>query len=94
MVAAAVGRTSEQGQIIGSMIALMMGILGGAFFQVQNIPGFDLFTRISIVRWSAEGFGKLASGQSDILPNLIFLVLIGAVLFVFSLWAFNRRQDI
>lgn len=94
IVAAAVAKTSEQGQIIGSMIALTMGVLGGAFFQVQSIPGFDLFTRISIVRWGAEGFSKLANGEANILPNLIFLVLIGTVLFVFSLWAFNRRQDI
>lgn len=94
MVAAAVGKTSEQGQIIGSLIAMVMGMLGGAFFQVQSIPGFDVFTRISVVRWGAEGFGKLAAGQSDIGPNLVFLVLIGGVLFAFSLWVFNRRQDI
>lgn len=94
MVTAAVGKTVEQGQIIGSLVSMAMGILGGAFFSVQSIPGFDIFTRISVVRWGAEGFAKLSNGQTDILPNVVFLILIGAVLFVLSLWMFNRRQDI
>jgi ABC-2 type transport system permease protein len=94
MVTAAVGKTAEQAQIIGSIISLLMGMLGGAFFQVQALGGLEIVTRLSIVRWGSEAFTRLASGQTDIWTNVFFLTLIGAILFGISLWAFNQRQDI
>lgn len=94
MIAAAVGRTSEQGQIIGSIIALMMGVLGGAFFNLAALGSLEFFTRLSIVRWGSEGFARLAAGQTDVLPNIVVLGLLGAVFFAISLFAFYRRQDI
>jgi hypothetical protein len=72
----------------------LMGMLGGAFFQVQALGSLEIVTRLSIVRWGSEAFTKLASGQADIWANVFFLTLIGVILFVISLWAFNRRQDI
>lgn len=94
MVAAAISKTVEQANIIGSIVGILMGLLGGALFQVDAVPQLEFFTRLSIVRWGAEGFTKLATGQTDILLNVSFLALIGGVLFMFSLWVFNRRQDV
>ncbi|MFW5709154.1 MAG: ABC transporter permease [Chloroflexota bacterium] len=95
MVAAAVARTAEQANIIGSVIALLMGLLGGAFFNIGQLPEeFDAVTRVSIVRWGQEGFTKLAAGQTDILINLVALTVIGGVLFLFSLFMFIRRSDV
>lgn len=94
MFTAAVGKTAEQANIIGSIVSMLMGILGGAFFTVSVLGSFEWVTRLSVVRWGSEGFSKLASGQGDIGLNLLFLALIGAVLFVISLTVFTRRQDI
>jgi ABC-2 type transport system permease protein len=95
MVAAAAANNIEQANVIGSVIALLMGLLGGAFFQLPELPAlFDLVTRLSIVRWGAEGFAVLADGGTDILPNVLALAVIGFALFLISLVAFNRRQDI
>ncbi len=94
ILTAAVARTSEAANIIGSIVSIFMGVLGGAFFTVDAIPVLQPFTRLSIVRWGSEGFTRLAQGNNDIGLNLLFLGLIGAVLFGFGLFMFNRRQDI
>ncbi len=94
MITAAVGKTAEQANIIGSIISILMGMLGGAFFQVQALGSFEFITYFSIVRWGSEAFSKLAAGNGDIGVNVIFLTLIGTLLFAISLWVFNRRQDI
>ena len=94
MIAAAVGRTAEQGQIIGGVIAMLMGILGGAFFNLAALGDLEIFTRLSIVRWGSEGFARLAAGQGDVLANVVVLALLGAAFFGISLYAFYRRQDI
>ena len=94
MLTAAVGRTAESAAVIGSIVAIFMGVLGGAFFTVDAIPVLQPFTRLSIVRWGSEGFTKLAQGNTDIGLNLLFLALIGAGLFAAGLYLFNRRQDI
>lgn len=94
MIAAAVGRTAEQSQIIGSIIALLMGILGGAFFNLAALGSLEIITRLSVVRWGSEGFARLAAGQGDVLANIVVLGLLGAAFFAISLYAFYRRQDI
>jgi ABC-type multidrug transport system permease subunit len=94
MVTVALARNIEQANIIGGIIAIAMGVLGGAFFTVDAIPLLEPLTRVSIVRWGSEGFARLAQGQSDILINVLFLGLIGAGMFAISLVIFNRRQDI
>jgi ABC-type Na+ efflux pump permease subunit len=94
MVTVALARNIEQANIIGGIIAIAMGVLGGAFFTVDAIPLLEPLTRLSIVRWGSEGFARLAQGQSDILINVLFLGLIGAGMFAISLVIFNRRQDI
>lgn len=94
MVAAAAGRTSEQSQIIGSIIALLMGVMGGAFFNLAALGSLEFLTRLSIVRWGSEGFARLAAGQADVLPHIAVLGLLGAAFFAISLFAFYRRRDI
>jgi len=94
MVAAAVSKTPEQANIIGGIVSIFMGALGGAFFPVDTLGAVEPITRLSIVRWGSEAFIELSEGGSDIITNLVFLLLIGAGLFLFSLFAFNRRKDI
>lgn len=94
MFTAAIGKTAEQAGMIGAIVSMLMGILGGAFFAVGVLGSFEWVTRLSVVRWGSEAFSKLATGQGDIGLNLLFLALIGAVLFFISLTVFSRRQDI
>ncbi|MBZ0295394.1 MAG: ABC transporter permease, partial [Anaerolineae bacterium] len=91
---AAIAKTTEQASIVGSILAMFMGVLGGAFFPIDAIPVLQPFTRLSVVRWGSEGFNKLSQGNSDILVNLVFLALIGTALFLSGFVIFNRRQDI
>lgn len=90
---ASLAKTVEQVGIVGGVVALAMGMLGGAFFQVEVLGDFEFVTRLSIVRWGAEGFTKLSNGEVDIGLNLLFLLLIGMVLFATSLAVFARRED-
>lgn len=92
---ASLSKTSEQSNTYGSIISMFMGVLGGAFFSVDALPEtIQPITRLSIVRWSTEGFTRLSVGNTDILLNLLWLLILGGVLFVAGTVIFARRQDI
>ncbi|MDX2077348.1 MAG: ABC transporter permease [bacterium] len=92
---ASIAKTPEQSNIYGSIIATFMGLLGGAFFNVDSLPSvFAPITRLSVIRWSSEGFTRLSQGNNDILLNVLWLLVIGAILFTLGMVIFNRRQDV
>lgn len=92
---ASLSKTAEQSSIYGSIVSTFMGVLGGAFFNVDSLPeAIQPITRLSIVRWSTEGFTRLSVGNTDILLNLLWLLILGGVLFVAGTVIFTRRQDI
>lgn len=92
---ASLSKTAEQSSIYGSIVSTFMGVLGGAFFNVASLPEtIQPITRLSIIRWSTEGFTRLSVGNTDILLNLLWLLILGGVLFVAGTVIFNRRQDI
>lgn len=87
-------KTPDQGNVIGSIISMMMGLFGGVFFSVQQIPVLAPLSRLTIVYWATDAFSKLSLEQGDIGLNLAVLLVIGAVFFV-SGWAiFNRRMNV
>jgi len=94
MILAATARTIDQSSVLGSVVAMFMGMFGGAFFPVDLLGPLEMITRLSIVRWSSEAFIKLSSGQTDILLNVAVLFLLGIAFFIASLMIFNRRQDV
>lgn len=92
---ASLSKTAEQSSTYGSIVSMFMGVLGGAFFSVESLPEtIQPITRLSIVRWSTEGFTRLSVGNTDILLNLLWLFILGGVLFVAGTVIFTRRQDI
>jgi len=92
---ASLSKTAEQSSIYGSIVSTFMGVLGGAFFSVETLPeAIQPITRLSIIRWSTEGFTRLSVGNNDILLNLLWLLILGGVLFMAGTVIFNRRQDI
>jgi ABC-2 type transport system permease protein len=87
MLMAAIVKTPEQGQILGPIVNMAMGVLGGAF-------GFLLPKTVaifSIVYWGREAFQRLAAGEADIGTNLLVLVVQGAVMYAVGVVLFNRR---
>jgi ABC-2 type transport system permease protein len=83
-------RTAEQANVWQSIFAIVLGMLGGAFFPVVNGPG--LLAQLSLITphaWFLRGLGTLRGGGGvvDILPAaaamLVFpliVVLVGSVL--------------
>jgi ABC-2 type transport system permease protein len=87
-------RTPEQGNIITSVISIFFGVLGGAFFNVQAIPGISQLSRITLNYWASDAFTQLALGQSNIGINLLVLMAMGGVFFVVGVLVFSRRLSI
>lgn len=94
MVLAATARTIEQSSVLGSVVALFMGLFGGAFFQIEALGPAAVIGRLSIVNWASTGFIDLSNGRTDILLNIVVLFALGVMFFITSLVIFNRRQDI
>ncbi|MBC7814232.1 MAG: ABC transporter permease [Burkholderiales bacterium] len=82
-------KTPEQGQLFGSVINIVLGILGGAFVQGIFPPAVAGF---SMIYWGTDAFRKLAQGSSDIGLNVLVLVVQGAIMFAIGFWLFNRRM--
>jgi ABC-2 type transport system permease protein len=85
-------RTPAQGDIVGGVISMAMGVLGGAFFGTAAFPPFiKPLTNLTITYWGTDAFSKLALNQTDIGTNLVVLFTMGIVLFLIGLTIFNRR---
>ncbi len=72
------------------MMTMALAILGGTF-------GFVLPKEIgmfSFIYWGRTAFEKLATGQGDILLNVVILVAEGAILFTIGVLVFNRRFEV
>jgi len=88
-----IARTTEQANMVGSIIALVMGLLGGSFFPINR--GF--LTRLAVLtphHWFLRGLGDgQGGGVGDVLGSvaalLAFAVVVGsvgAVLLVRGAW--------
>jgi ABC-type transport system involved in multi-copper enzyme maturation permease subunit len=86
-------RTPEQGNVIGGVISMAMGLLGGAFFNVATLGPLSILSRFTINYWGVDAFTRLSQGNNDILLNLLVLLTLGAVTFVAGFVLFNRRLE-
>jgi ABC-type multidrug transport system permease subunit len=91
---AGISRTPDAASTAGSAINIVLGLLGGAFFPVQNIPEIRPFTVVSPVFWGTDAFAKLSQNIPDVGLNVVILVAQGLVMFLIGLWLFNRRLDV
>jgi ABC-2 type transport system permease protein len=76
-VVAGVATTPEQAGNVQAIIAVLLGLLGGAFFQVAQ--GTSLLTRLALItphHWFLRGLGDLAGGggPAAVLPALAALL--------------------
>jgi linearmycin/streptolysin S transport system permease protein len=78
---ASLARTSEQAGSWQAVVAVTLGMLGGAFFPIQQSGSF--MATVSLVTphaWFMRGLGNLAGGGvADVLPAVLALLLIAAV---------------
>ncbi|MBX3083421.1 MAG: ABC transporter permease [Anaerolineae bacterium] len=92
-ILAAVARTAEQADVYGSALLTLMGLLGGAFFDLSNIPGLGIASRLTLNYWATNGFSTLARTNDlvSVLPNLLVLLIYFVVGFGIAVVLFNRR---
>jgi ABC-2 type transport system permease protein len=94
-ILAALVSTPEQGNAIGGIIALAMGVLGGAFVSVTAFPPFvQSLSRLTINFWGTDAFIKLSQNQPGVGTNILALLGIGVVLFGVGLAIFDRRLSV
>ncbi len=80
----------EQVGPVGSIINILLAMLGGAFgFSVP-----EPIARVSLVYWATDAMAKLGVGNLDVTLNALALALQGALLFGIGLWLFRRRVEV
>jgi ABC-2 type transport system permease protein len=81
-VVAALARNAEQAGVYQSVIAIVLGMLGGTFFPIVTGPG--LLAKLSLLTphaWFLRGLGTLSGGGevAEILPAVGAMLAFGAV---------------
>ncbi len=92
---ASFARNVNQAGVLGTAITLTFSILGGNFIVVDAFPPWlAFFSKLTINRWSLDGFVSLTFGGlglTDVLPNIGVLFGIAALFFILAVALFNRR---
>ncbi len=91
---AAVAKTSEGAGNLGAIIAVILGMLGGVFFQLGS--GDDFLSRLTFITphaWFMEGLANLADGASwtAALPAVGAIMIFAVITGVIS-WVLLRRR--
>ncbi len=84
LLVAALAKTAEAADSLGTFIALFMAALGGSWFPLYAMPEWmQNFTKITLNSWAIEGFTKLmftGAAPADISLNIGVLFVAGIVL--------------
>jgi ABC-type multidrug transport system permease subunit len=88
-------KSERAGTAFGSIIVMVMSMLGGSFIPLQSLPSFArVISPFTLNYWANEGFRKLLFDGASIpalLPNLGILVGLGAVFTLMALPLIRRR---
>jgi len=94
MLLAAVSKTRQQANGLGTLLILTMSAIGGAWFPTFLMPsGIQFISKLTFVYWAMDGFLEVlwrGVGTVDILPHIGILLGIGAVVNAASVWQFKR----
>lgn len=93
---AAVAKTPEGAGNLGSIIAVILAMLGGVFFQIGQ--GDDFLSQLSLITphaWFLRGLGDLAGGAAwtAALPSAGAMMLFAVVTGVIGWFMLRRRLD-
>ncbi len=80
-IVGAFAKTAEQAAVFSSIIAVVLGFLGGTFFPVGQAGGILAQLRfVTPHAWFMQGLGDLQGGNvADVIPAVLALVLFGVV---------------
>ncbi len=93
LLLAAVAKNPAQVANMGMAMMLLFGILGGSFFGGTLTGALGALGKITPNAWAMDGFTTLARGGdvSDLAPDIVALLAMGAILLVISVLIFNRK---
>ncbi|MCY3912114.1 MAG: ABC transporter permease [Chloroflexi bacterium] len=91
----ALARTSEQGAVFSAIAAVVLGILGGTFFPINQAGGVLAGLRfVTPHAWFLQGLGDLAGGAlGDIVPAVTALLVFTALTSGIALVLLRRRLN-
>jgi ABC-2 type transport system permease protein len=79
-------RTSEQAGSYATLVAVVLGVLGGTFFPVGlGSPVLDLLSRATPHRWLVDGFRSASLGEGlggiadSVIALAVFVVVVGGL---------------
>lgn len=93
-VVGAAAKTPEGARNVQTMIALTLGVLGGAFFPISQAGGLvGRLTLLTPHAWFMRGLGDLAggSGAASVLPAAVGLVAFAVVVGIPATYALRSR---
>ncbi len=98
LLVAALARSAEQASTYSSIVSMVLGMLGGSFIPIENLPdALAWLPKLTLNYWGIRGFFDLATGEetlAGIVPNLAALLAMGIILCAAGLWVFARRQEV
>ncbi|MFH1321776.1 MAG: ABC transporter permease [Bacteroidota bacterium] len=87
--------THGQAAMFGSVMVVILGILGGIFFPVYLMPDtLNAISLISPIRWGIDSFLDIFVREGDIIsimPDIVKLVLFFCIALSLSLFTFVKR---
>lgn len=94
MLLAAISKTRQQANGLGTLLILTMSAIGGAWFPTFLMPSsIQFFSKLTFVYWAMDGFLEVlwrGVGTIDILPNIGILLGIGVLINLVSIWQFKK----
>ncbi len=94
MLLAAVSKTRQQANGLGTLLILTMSAIGGAWFPSFLMPhAIQTLSKLTFVYWAMEGFLQVlwrGVGTVSILPEIGILLAMGAVINFVSVWQFKK----
>lgn len=98
LLVAALARDADQASTYSTIVAMVLGMLGGSFIPIENLPdALAWLPKLTLNYWGIRGFFDLARGEAalaGIVPNLAVLLAMGVALCAAGLWVFARRQEV
>ncbi len=98
LLVAALARSAEQASTYSSIVSMVLGMLGGSFIPIENLPdALAWLPKLTLNYWGIRGFFDLATGEetlAGIVPNLAALLAMGIILCAAGLWVFARQQEV
>lgn len=87
---AGLAKDAQQAQIVSPIVNILLAFFGGAF----GIQLPQSISQVSLIYWGSDAFDKLSNGNTDILVNVGFLVVLGLITFSLGTWFFSKRIEV